>query len=140
MVIAVDFDGTIVKHKYPEIGEERPFATETLRMLLQQHHKLILWSIREGRLLEEAVTWCHIRGVDFFAVNEDYPGAGNGEDPHHSRKIKADVFIDDRNLGGVPDWGTIYRIITERKSLETIICEELNVQRHTKKKHWWSKG
>lgn len=63
--IAVDFDGTIVEHRYPEIGEERPFATETLRMLIKDHHRLILWSVREGKLLQDAVDWCHERGVDF---------------------------------------------------------------------------
>ena len=58
MVIAVDFDGTIVEHKYPAIGRELPFATETLRMLIRDRHKLILWSVREGALLDEAVEWC----------------------------------------------------------------------------------
>ena len=69
MVIAVDFDGTIVEHKYPAIGRELPFATETLRMLIRDRHKLILWSVREGALLEEAVEWCRERGVEFYAVN-----------------------------------------------------------------------
>ena len=71
MTIAVDFDGTIVEHKYPEIGEEIPFATDTLKMLTQAHHKLILWSVREGQLLEDAVNWCRARGVEFYAVNRD---------------------------------------------------------------------
>ena len=57
MTIAVDFDGTIVEHRYPEIGEEVPFATETLKMLIKNRHKLILWSVREGELLDEAVEW-----------------------------------------------------------------------------------
>ena len=48
MVIAVDFDGTIVEHKYPAIGRELPFATETLRMLIRDRHKLILWSLWNG--------------------------------------------------------------------------------------------
>ena len=65
MNIAVDFDGTIVTHKYPEIGEEIPFAIDTLKMLIQDHHKLILWSVREGELLEEAVQYCRERGVEF---------------------------------------------------------------------------
>ena len=73
MVIAVDFDGTIVEHKYPAIGRELTFATETLRMLIRDRHKLILWSVREGRLLDEAVEWCRERGVEFYAVNRDYP-------------------------------------------------------------------
>ena len=46
--IAVDFDGTIVEHRYPEIGAERPFATDTLKMLIKDRHKLILWTVREG--------------------------------------------------------------------------------------------
>ena len=73
MTIAVDFDGTIVEHKYPKIGNELPFATQTLRMLAQDRHKLILWSVREGDLLQEAIDWCRERGVEFYAINKDYP-------------------------------------------------------------------
>ena len=55
MIISVDFDGTIVEHRYPAIGKERPFATATLRRLMQDGHKLILFSVREGQLLEDAI-------------------------------------------------------------------------------------
>ena len=113
MVIAVDFDGTIVEHEYPKIGREIPFATETLRMLIRDRHKLILWSVREGHLLKEAVDWCKERGVEFYAVNRDYPEETVENNNHFSRKLKADYFIDDRNLGGLPDWGMIYRMISE---------------------------
>lgn len=65
MIIAVDFDGTIVEHKYPEIGQEVPFAIDTLKMLIKDQHRLILWSVREGALLDEAVEWCRARGVEF---------------------------------------------------------------------------
>ena len=44
MLIAVDFDGTIVENNYPEIGEERPFAIETLKMLIRDHHRIVLWT------------------------------------------------------------------------------------------------
>ena len=71
MIIAVDFDGTIVEHRYPEIGREIPFAVETLKKLIEDRHQLILWSVREGRLLDEAVEWCRQRGVEFYAVNKD---------------------------------------------------------------------
>ena len=53
MTIAVDFDGTIVEHRYPQIGEEIPFATATLKMLINERHRLILWSVREGKLLRK---------------------------------------------------------------------------------------
>lgn len=62
MTIAVDFDGTIVEHRYPKIGEEIPFATETLKILAKERHRLILWTVREGDLLEEAIEWCRQRG------------------------------------------------------------------------------
>lgn len=114
MIIAVDFDGTIVEHRYPEIGREIPFATETLRMLIKEHHKLILWSVREGQLLEDAVNWCRERGVEFYAVNRDYPEETLDNNNHFSRKIKADFFIDDRNIGGLPDWGQIYNMINNK--------------------------
>ena len=122
MTIAVDFDGTIVEHRYPKIGEEIPFATETLKILAQERHKLILWTVREGELLEEAIEWCRQRGVFFYSVNKDYP---EEEKSHNgfSRKLKADLFIDDRNLGGLPDWGTIYQMIHEQKQYEPVLCD-----------------
>ena len=122
MTIAVDFDGTIVEHRYPKIGEEIPFASETLKILAQERHKLILWTVREGELLEEAIEWCRQRGVFFYSVNKDYP---EEEKSHNgfSRKLKADLFIDDRNLGGLPDWGTIYQMIHEQKPYEPVLCD-----------------
>lgn len=112
MTIAIDFDGTIVEHNYPEIGDERPFATDTLRMLIADHHRLILWTVREGKLLEDAVQWCRERGVEFYAVNRDYPEEnGTVNNNNFSRKLKADIWIDDRNIGGIPDWGEIYQLI-----------------------------
>lgn len=120
MVIAVDFDGTIVEHRYPAIGKELPFATDTLKMLIRDQHKLILWSVREGKLLDEAVEWCKARGVEFYAVNRDYPEEST-EHNTFSRKVKADLFIDDRNIGGLPDWGTIYQMIKENSTWEEVI-------------------
>ena len=122
MTIAIDFDGTIVEHRYPKIGNEIPFATDTLKMLMKDHHRLILWTVREGELLEEAIEWCRQRGVFFYSVNKDYP---EEEKSHNgfSRKLKADLFIDDRNLGGLPDWGTIYQMIHEQKPYEPVLCD-----------------
>lgn len=145
MTIAVDFDGTIVKHRYPAIGEEIPFAIDTLKMLINDHHRLILWSVREGKLLEDAISWCRERGVEFYAVNRDYPEETIENNQHFSRKLKVDVWIDDRNLGGLPDWGTIYRMISQRKTWDDIINEELSShhldtckdQNAYKKKPWW---
>lgn len=122
MVIAVDFDGTIVEHKYPAIGEERPYATEILKMLIADRHKLILWTVREGELLDEAVKWCADRGVTFYAVNSDSSDMfKEAKDKNFSCKLNADVFIDDCNVGGLPDWPTIYKIITKKRTYKQII-------------------
>lgn len=137
--IAVDFDGTIVTHEYPKIGREIPFAIETLKMLIRDQHRLILWSVREGELLQEAVDWCRERGVEFWAVNKDYPEESYENNNHFSRKLKVDYFIDDRNIGGLPDWGQIYQIISKGKSYRTLIRESMGAQQEMpKKKHWWN--
>lgn len=146
MTIAVDFDGTIVTHEYPAIGVERPFAIDTLKMLIRDQHKLILWSVREGKLLDEAVEWCRERGVEFYAVNCDYPEETTKNNPHFSRKLKVDLFIDDRNVGGLPDWGTIYRMVSERKGWEELAAENKADQSaygeldKKLKKKWWQFG
>ena len=108
-IIAVDFDGTIVENAYPAIGDERPFAVRTLRQLQADGYALVLWTSRSGRSLDEAVAWCAARGLEFWAVNAECPD----EETHGParRKIVADCYIDDRNLGGVPDWGVIYALI-----------------------------
>lgn len=122
MIIAIDFDGTIVEHKYPGIGKEIPFAIETLKKLQKDNHKLILWTVREDELLDEAINFCKERGLEFYAVNSNYPEEKDSHN-HFSRKLKADLFIDDRNLGGLPDWGVIYRMVSERLSYEDIYSE-----------------
>lgn len=139
MTIAVDFDGTIVSHEYPKIGKEIPFAAQTLKMLINDGHKLILWTVREGKLLDEAIQWCHEHGIDFYAVNKDYPEEEKENNNHFSRKLKVDMWIDDRNVGGLPDWGTIYRLISEGKTLQELLLSE-NDSSYTpqkSKRKWW---
>ncbi len=108
MIIAVDFDGTIVEHEYPRIGKPIPFAIETLLQLQEDGHILVMWTVREGKLLQDAVDYCASKGLKFYAANKNHPD----EDVSQSaRKLTSDMFIDDRNLGGLPDWGVIYHAI-----------------------------
>lgn len=112
MIIAVDFDGTIVEHRYPKIGKEKPFAIDTLRQLAAEGHRIILWTAREGELLDEAVKFCKDRGLVFYAVNSDVPAGGlTFGRKAASTKLVADVYIDDRNLGGLPEWNRIYEMV-----------------------------
>lgn len=107
--IAVDFDGTIVEHEYPEIGKEKLFAFQTLKELEKKGARLILWTFRHGKELEEAVEFCRQNGIEFYAVNKNYPEEVFDETT--SRKINADIYIDDRNIGGFPGWSAIWQIL-----------------------------
>lgn len=126
LTIAVDFDGTIVSHKYPEIGKELPFATDTLRALQKKGHKLILWTYRAGKELDDAVQFCLSKGVEFYAVNKNYPEEKMSA--KISRKILADLYIDDRNFGGMPNWLDIYNELHP---------EDQKVKNESTKKSWW---
>ena len=131
MVIAVDFDGTIVEHRYPAIGKELPFAIDTLRQLAAEGHRLILWTVREGQYLDDAVAFCRDRGLEFYAVNRDYPEEEPERNNRFTRKLKADLWIDDRNLGGLPDWGTIYEMIHHRLTYEDLMHRYESNDRHS---------
>lgn len=124
LTIAIDFDGTIVENKYPEIGKPLLFAFETLKKLQDDGHNLILWTYRKGTRLEEAVKFCKKNGIIFYAVNKSYPE--ENFDENLSRKILADIFIDDRNIGGMLGWGEIYQIISTKAGSK--------IQRPNKKK------
>lgn len=124
LIVAVDFDGTIVDDAYPKIGKTRIFAFETLKRLQQDGHRLILWTYRSGPKLQEAVDFCKENGVEFYAVNASFPK--EKFDDSRSRKIHADLFIDDRNIGGILGWGEVYQMITnEEPDLKSV------------QKKWW---
>lgn len=126
MTIAVDFDGTIVEDRYPKIGKPVPYAFETLISLQKKGHKVILWTVREGELLQAAVDFCRDNGLEFFSVNSESPidwGAGSAGSgaaaPRRAsftpRKLRADIYIDDRGVAGLPDWATIEKIVCGEK-------------------------
>jgi hypothetical protein len=108
--IAVDFDGTIVEHEYPGIGKEKLFAFQTLKELEKLGVRLILWTFRAGKELDEAVEYCRKNGIEFYAVNKNYPEEIFDETV--SRKIDADIYIDDKNIGGFPGWSGVWQILT----------------------------
>ncbi|MDE6215512.1 BT0820 family HAD-type phosphatase [Bacteroides sp.] len=137
MIIAVDFDGTIVEHRYPQIGKEIPFSIATLKKLQKEHHLLILWSVREGKLLKEAVEYCRNRGLEFYAVNSNLPEEEQDSAFMRSRKVNADLYIDDRNVGGLPDWGVIYELVHHKWSYERYLQEVHDAKRE--KTSFWKR-
>ena len=109
LIIAVDFDGTIVEDAFPKVGEPMIFAFDTLKRLQSEGHRLILWTYRSGKRLDEAVAFCKENDIEFYAVNKNFPE--EEYDEKYSRKIHADLFIDDRNVGGFLGWTAIYKSI-----------------------------
>ncbi|PTB96880.1 hydrolase [Marivirga lumbricoides] len=107
--IAVDFDGTIVEDKFPAIGKPHLFAIETLLALQKKRHQLILWTVREGESLKKAVEFCESHGIEFYAINKNFPE--EVLEPGQSRKINADIFIDDRNVGGFIGWSKVWELL-----------------------------
>lgn len=138
MKIAVDFDGTIVEHAYPKIGKEMLFAFQTLKMLNEKKHQLVLWTYREGKMLDEAVEFCKQNGVEFYAINRNFPEEEIKEGI--GRKIDADMFIDDRNVGGFPGWSNIWQLIhPDGGELNHQIQNPEAHFNYAKKKGFWSK-
>lgn len=94
MKIAIDFDGTCVKHRFPKVGESIG-AEPVLRELVKRGHKLILWTVRDGKELQDAVIWFGMNGILLYGINDDpFPSFVSG-----SKKVCADMFIDDLALG-----------------------------------------
>lgn len=127
--IAIDFDGTIVEHEYPEIGKEKLFAFQTMKELEKKGARLILWTFRIGNELDDAVEFCRKNGVEFYAVNKSYPE--EIFDETISRKINADIYIDDKNVGGFPGWSEIWQMLNpfevQQKEAEKRIMSGRNI-------------
>lgn len=128
--IAVDFDGTIVEHDYPKIGKEKLFAFQTLKQLEKMGANLILWTFRTGNELDEAIEFCRKNGIEFYAVNMNYPEEVYDESV--SRKINADIYIDDKNVGGFPGWSEVWQIlnpfeIQQQEAERRITASRINI-------------
>lgn len=110
LVIAIDFDGTIVQNKFPDIGTIKPDAKRIINKLFNEGHEIIIWTCRTDILLMVAQTFLEINDISFTRINTNSEKVTFGCDP----KIYADIYIDDKGLIELPDWQTIYQIVQER--------------------------
>jgi len=128
LFIGVDFDGTMVTHKYPEIGEPLDGAIETLEELMKAGHKIILYTMRSGERLDQAVEYLEENGIELYGINENKTQKYWTESP----KIYCHIYIDDAALGcpltcdedegvqGRPyvEWDGVREILVRRGILE----------------------
>jgi hypothetical protein len=101
LIIAVDFDGILCENKFPSIGKANYEVISLIRQLIDMGHEVILWTSRTDDRLVEAVTWCEDYGLRFCAVNENAPSniaKYKSVYPSGTRKVYADIYIDDHNL------------------------------------------
>lgn len=103
MILSIDFDGTICRGKYPAIDGQQPYAAESVNRLYDAGHYIIINTCRSGGQLLEAINWMLSQGIRFHRVNDNHP-VETARHNNNSRKIFADLYIDDRNLFGFPGW------------------------------------
>lgn len=117
VIVGIDFDGTIVEEKYPNIGNLKPHAREAIRMLYEEGFYIILWTCRTGAFLQEAISFLNKEGIPFHQANDHHPEIAR----HYggkSQKLLVDISVDDKNIefivNGIPSWDILYIMIKER--------------------------
>lgn len=129
-IVAIDFDGTLAEHQYPDIGLAVPGAIEVCKELQEAGHRLILYTMRsnyskDGNTLDEAIDWCRERGLEFWAVGRN----PEQESWTNAFKCYAQVYIDDNAIGCplresiqskrfMVDWVRVRELLVEREFLE----------------------
>jgi hypothetical protein len=112
-IIAIDFDGTIVKDNFPEIGEMMPGAAEAINQLYADGYTIIIWSCRTGIKKARAIEWLVMHGIKFHYFNKSCPNNVAQHKGKDTRKVFADLYIDDRMLYALPTWDEIYWIVRD---------------------------
>lgn len=113
-ILAIDFDGTIVEQNYPEMGALRENAKEVINRLYDEGHTILIWTVRSrtDQAVQKMKNFLDENQIKYHTINENADSILN--DPtwsDFSRKIYADLYIDDRGIAGLPSWDSIYRII-----------------------------
>jgi hypothetical protein len=124
MIIAVDFDGTVVDYDFPNIGQNVPGAAEAMQRLQLAGHKIVLFTMRSGDYLKDAIEWFNRNGIALHGVNKEPEQASWTSSP----KAYAHVYVDDSAIGvplielegfnrPVVDWPAVETLIQERQEL-----------------------
>lgn len=112
-ILAIDFDLTICMSEYPKLGVERKDAGHFIRLLISRGYGVVINTCREGVALADAIKWLHDNNIPYHYVNCNFPHLIE-EYSADCRKISADLYIDDKCLTGLPEWGKIYKLIQQK--------------------------
>lgn len=116
MIIAIDFDDTVAVSQYPTIVAMMPGAKKYINKLYDDGHYVIIWTCRMGGPLDMAIKWLNDNGIKYHKVNEHHPELVERYQ-NDTRKIAADIYVDDKNILGLPKWPIVYKIITTKQAL-----------------------
>lgn len=100
MTFAIDFDGTVVEHRFPEIGKEVEGAVQTMKQLQAAGHEIIIWTCRCEPYLGPMTAWLKERGFTPDAVNSNVAHSKAFGVP----KVLADVYVDDKSFPPFTNW------------------------------------
>lgn len=121
MIIAIDFDGTVVSHEYPKVGKDIG-AVPVLKKLVDNGHKIILWTMRSGKELDDAVNWYKENNIPLFGINENPTQKSWTASP----KAHAHLYIDDCGIG-IPltvDYNISFNPFVNWEKIESILTIE----------------
>ena len=111
MILSIDFDGTIVENSYPEIGELKLNAKEVITRLYNEGHFILINTCRSGIYEGDCYKFLQENNIPYHYINSNLPSQIELY-KQDCRKISADIYIDDKNLMGIPDdWDVIYTLI-----------------------------
>ena len=137
MIIAIDFDGTIVTHEYPQIGKPVPYAISIMKDFVKQGCKIILHTMRSGKELKEAVDYISKQGITLYGINHNPTQDGWTTSP----KTYANLYIDDAavgcpliystNIEGFPEPSRPYVDWIEIKKHVAEILERVKMEKHS---------
>lgn len=125
--VAVDFDGTLVKDKWPNIGAENPYAVQSITLFRQLGYKIILLTCREGEKMTKAVNW-----MDEHSISPDYTNCNPEAESYwgECRKVYADLYIDDHSIlipkhpDGSVNWLPIYRMLKRLQASDSDVVNK----------------
>ena len=108
-IAAIDYDGTLFTKSWPELGEPRQEVIKKVKEFKKAGADIVLWTCREGKSLQEALSRCSTEGLEFVSVNENSPSAKEYQDSQLEangdvfglRKIYADIYVDDKSPGSI---------------------------------------
>lgn len=115
MIIAVDFDGTLHTGTYPEIGAPSPYAKEYMDKLTADGHYIIIWTCRDGERQTEAINWLREKDIPFNRINDHEP-SNKAKYGGNTRKVYAHLYVDDKQVRGLPTWKEIYEYASEMEA------------------------